>query len=278
MIYSKQKKYTKSFFINLSLIIISLFFLVPFIWMILSSFKSGTEIIKIPPSFFPENFTLKNYSNIFEKLNFGKYLFNSFFVSTSITIIAAFSSSILGYVFAKFKFKGKEILFFICISGLMIPLSSIILPMYLFISKIGLTNSYIGLILPFIISPLGIFLMRQFSEAIPKELIEAARIDGASELRIFFKIIIPNVSAAIGAVSVFTFLFSWNQLWWPLMIISKPEMRTLTLAMANLSVQIGKRFDMIVTGAALVVLPVMIVFAIAQKQVVKGVTLTGMKS
>lgn len=278
MIYSKQKKYTKVFFINFSLIVISLFFLVPFIWMILSSFKGGAEIIKIPPTFFPVNFTFGNYSNIFEKLKFGRYLFNSFFVSTSITIVAAFTSAILGYVFAKFKFKGKEFLFFICISGLMVPLSSIILPMYLFMSKMGLTNSYIGLILPFIISPLGIFLMRQFSEAIPKELIEAARMDGASELRIFSKIIIPNVSAAIGAVSVFTFLFSWNQLWWPLMIISRPEMKTLTLAMAGLSVQIGKRFDMIVTGAALVVLPVMIVFAIAQKQIVSGITLTGMKS
>ncbi|MCL4376790.1 MAG: carbohydrate ABC transporter permease [Actinobacteria bacterium] len=277
MIYSKQKKYTKVFFINFSLIVISLFFLIPFIWMILSSFKTGIEIIKIPPTFFPENFTFKNYLNVFEKLNFGRYIFNSFFVSTSITVIASFSSAIIGYVFAKFKFKGRELLFFICIAGLMIPLSSIILPMYLFMSKFKLVNSYIGLILPFAISPLGIFLMRQFSEGIPKELIEAARLDGASELRIFFKIIIPNVSAAIAAVSVFTFLFSWNQLWWPLMIISKPEMRTLTLAMANLSVQIGKRFDMIVTSAALAVLPVMIVFAIAQKQVVKGVTLTGMK-
>lgn len=278
MIYSKQKKYTKGFFVNFSLIVISLFFLVPFIWMILSSFKTGTEIIKIPPTFFPENFTFENYLIIFKKLNFDRFLFNSLFVSTVITIIAAFSSAIVGYVFSKFKFKGKELLFFICISGLMVPLSSIILPMYLFIAKIGLTNSYIGLILPFAISPLGIFLMRQFTEAIPKELMEAARLDGASELRIFLKIIIPNVKSAIAAVSVFTFLFSWGQLWWPLMIISKPEMRTLPLAMASLTVQIGKRFDMIVTGAALAILPIIIVFAFAQKQVIKGVTLTGIKT
>lgn len=262
---------------NLVLIIICLVFSIPFLWMIMSSFKPGIEIVQIPPTFFPKDFTFNNYLTIFKQLNFGRLFLNSLIVSAAISILAVFTSSLAGYVFAKYNFKGKNIIFILCISGMMIPLASIILPLYLFISKIGLSNSYIGLILPFMISPFGIFLMRQFTEEIPIELIEAARIDGASEIKIYYKIIAPLTSAAMGAVGIFNFLFSWNQLWWPMMIISNENMRTLPLGIVALASQFGKRFDMVVTGATLSVLPVMIVFALAQKQMIKGVTLTGMK-
>jgi len=262
---------------HLILVILSLVFVVPFIWMFLSSFKPALEIIRIPPTFFPEKFTFMNYKTIFERLHFWRYFLNSIIVSMSITIIAMFTSSLAGFVFTKFDFPGRELIFIIFLTGLMIPFAVLVLPMYLFVSKIGLQDSYLGLILPLCISPFGIFLVRQFMEGIPMEMVEAARIDGASNMWIYFRIMVPLSSAGIGGVGVFTFLWTWNQLWWPLMIISKSDMRTLPLAIAALTFQHAKRYDMIVTGASIAVIPVMIVFAFAQRRLIRGVTLTGMK-
>ena len=259
------------------LILISLIFITPFLWMFLASFKPALEIIKIPPTFIPEKFTLNNYKTIFERLHFWRFFLNSSVVSLAITIVAMFTSSLAGFVFTKFDFPGRELIFIIFLAGLMIPFAVIVLPMYLFVSKIGLQNSYLGLILPLCVSPFGIFLVRQFMEGIPMEMIEAARIDGASNMWIYFRIMVPLSSAGIGGVGVFTFLWTWNQLWWPLMIISKQDMQTLPLAIAALTFQHAKRYDMIVTGAAIAIVPVMLVFAFAQKRLIKGVTLTGMK-
>ena len=259
------------------LIIVSLVFIMPFLWMFLSSFKPALEIIRIPPTFVPEKFTLNNYKTIFERLHFWRYFLNSVVVSVAITIVAMFTSSLAGFVFTKFDFPGRELIFVIFLAGLMIPFAVIVLPMYLFVSKIGLQNSYLGLILPLAVSPFGIFLVRQFMEGIPMEMVEAARIDGASNMWIYFRIMVPLSSAGIGGVGVFTFLWTWNQLWWPLMIISKQDMQTLPLAIAALTFQHAKRYDMIVTGASIAIVPVMLVFAFAQRRLIKGVTLTGMK-
>jgi ABC-type glycerol-3-phosphate transport system permease component len=259
------------------LILVSLVFVTPFLWMFLSSFKPALEIIKIPPTFIPEKFTLNNYKTIFERLHFWRFFLNSVVVSVAITIVAMFTSSLAGFVFTKFDFPGRELIFIIFLAGLMIPFAVIVLPMYLFVSKIGLQNNYLGLILPLAVSPFGIFLVRQFMEGIPMEMVEAARIDGASNMWIYFRIMVPLSSAGIGGVGVFTFLWTWNQLWWPLMIISKQDMQTLPLAIAALTFQHAKRYDMIVTGAAIAIVPVMLVFAFAQRRLIKGVTLTGMK-
>ena len=259
------------------LILVSIVFITPFLWMFLSSFKPALEIINIPPTFIPEKFTFNNYKTIFERLHFWRYFINSIVVSVAITIVAMFTSSLAGFVFTKFDFPGRELIFIVFLAGLMIPFAVIVLPMYLFVSKIGLQNSYLGLILPLCVSPFGIFLVRQFMEGIPMEMIEAARIDGASNMWIYFRIMVPLSSAGIGGVGVFTFLWTWNQLWWPLMIISKRDMQTLPLAIAALTFQHAKRYDMIVTGAAIAIVPVMLVFAFAQRRLIKGVTLTGMK-
>jgi multiple sugar transport system permease protein len=149
--------------------------------------------------------------------------------------------------------------------------------MYLFTSATGMLNTYWGLILPMCVSPFGIFLMRQFMEGIPNDMVEAARMDGASSLWIYYRVIVPLSTAGIGAVAVFTFLWSWNQLWWPLMVVSKEAMRTLPLGVAVLTFQIAKRYDTIVTGASLAVFPVMVVFIFAQRTLIKGMTLTGLK-
>jgi multiple sugar transport system permease protein len=274
----RKQKVIALFLSNLGMLLICPVFVIPFLWMFLSSFKTGLEIIKIPPTFFPERFTLQNYLTIFKRLDFGRYFLNSILVSSVITIAAVFISSLVGYVFSKYHFKGKEFFFVLSISGLMIPVASTILPLYLLVCRtLGLGDSYVGLVLPFLVNPFGIFLMRQFMETIPRDIIDAARLDGASDFQIYYRIVIPLTLAAMGAVAVFSFLNSWNQLWWPLMIISTQRMRTLPLGVAALAFQHAKRFDMVVTGASLSVIPVMVVFALAQRQMVKGITLTGMK-
>lgn len=273
----KKRNRRMQVLIHFVLGIISLLFILPFLWMVLSSFKPALEIIRIPPSFFPDSPTIQNYKTIFDRLNFFRFFLNSLIVSVSITITAIFSSSLAGFVFTKFNFRGRELIFMLFLAGLMIPFAILVLPMYLFISKLGLQNTYLGLILPLCINPFGIFLMRQFMEGIPFELIEAARIDGASNMWIYSRIMVPLSAAGIGGVGVFTFLWTWNQLWWPLMVVSKAEMQTLPLAIASLTFQHAKRYDMIVTGAALAVIPVMIVFGFAQRRLVKGMTLTGLK-
>ena len=151
------------------------------------------------------------------------------------------------------------------------------MPMYLFVSATHMQNTYLGLILPLCVSPFGIFLMRQFMEGIPTDMVEAAKIDGANNMWIYSRVIVPLAMAGMGAVAVFTFLWSWNQLWWPLMVISKEAMRTLPLGVAALTFQIAKRYDMIVTGASLAVAPVMVVFVFAQRTLIKGMMLTGLK-
>jgi multiple sugar transport system permease protein len=263
--------------VHVILILICVLFVLPFLYMFLSSFKPALEIIKMPPSFFPKKFTLVNYQTIFERLKFWRYFMNSVITSGSITVIAVFTSSLAGFVFTKFKFPGKEVVFVLFLAGLMIPFAIIVMPMYLFISAAGMQNSYLGLILPLCVSPFGIFLMRQFMEGIPGELVEAARIDGASNMWIYGRVIVPLAAAGMGAVAVFTFLWSWNQLWWPLMVVSKEAMRTLPLGVAALTFQIAKRYDMIVTGASLAVAPVMVVFIFAQRTLIKGMMLTGLK-
>jgi len=262
---------------HLVLVAICLAFVMPFVWMLLSSFKPALEIIKIPQTLLPRKWTLLNFKTIFERLQFWRFFLNSLIVCVSITLIAIFSSSLAGFVFTKFKFAGKEVIFIVFLAGLMIPFSIIVLPLYLFISKVGLENTYLGLILPVCVSPFGIFLMRQFMEGIPMDMIEAARMDGASNLWIFARVMVPLSTAGMGGVGVFTFLWTWNQLWWPLMIISKAKMRPLALAVAALTFQHAKRYDMIVTGATLAVIPVMLVFIFSQRSLIKGMTLTGMK-
>jgi multiple sugar transport system permease protein len=263
--------------IHALLTVIAVLFVLPFLYMFLASFKPGLEIIKMPPTFFPRKFTLNNYIMIFQKLKFWRYFLNSVIVSGSITFIAIVTSSLAGFVFTKFKFPGKEVMFVLFLAGLMIPFSIIVVPMYLFTSSVGMLNTYWGLILPMCVSPFGIFLMRQFMEGIPNDMVEAARIDGASNLWIYYRVIVPLSTAGIGAVAVFTFLWSWNQLWWPLMVVSKEAMRTLPLGVAALTFQIAKRYDTIVTGASLAVFPVMLVFIFAQRTLIKGMTLTGLK-
>lgn len=258
--------------------IISVVMIVPFLWLMSSSFKSATEIIRIPPTIFPQKPILTTYRLIFEKMNFGRYFFNSGVISTCITFITLFAGSLAGYVFAKFDFYGKEILFMLILSSMMIPFVVIVLPLFLMMSSLGWHNTYMGLIVPVCISTFGIFLMRNFIHEIPDDLIDAAKIDGGSNWWVYVQIILPLSKAALGALAVFQFMWAWNGLLWPLLVAATPDMRTLPLALTILQWEHqGIRYDVVVTGAAISVLPVMVIFGFFQRYLIKGVAMTGIK-
>lgn len=249
----------------------------PFLWMLLSSFKTYREIISIAPSLWPREFTLVNYERLLNELPFARYFLNSLVTSTSVMLVVLFTSSLCGYVFAKFDFAFKEAIFTVIVSSMMVPFAVVVLPLYLLIAGAGLVNSYLGLLLPYMLSAFGIFLLRQFMEGIPTELVDAARIDGANELWIYWRVMLPLSLNALSALGVFVFLSSWNSLWWPMMITSRPEMRTLPLGIASLAWEFAAQTDLVIAGAAIAVVPVLILFALMTRTIVRGVALTGMR-
>lgn len=255
----------------------SIVMMTPFVWMILSSFKKLSEIIRIPPTFFPHEFVLTNYPRVMNMIPIWRYFLNSILVAVVVTFIVLLTSSWAGYVFSKLEFKGKEIIFYSILSTMMIPFFVLLLPLYLMMIRLRWLDSYFGLILPQSVSVFGIFLMRQFMHEIPTSLINAAKIDGASEVRIYYSIILPLTKPALSALGIFTFMWNWDSFLWPLVIISKVEMRTLPLGIAQLSFWVGKSYDLVLAASVMAVIPLIIVFLFFQKNFIKGITLSGLK-
>jgi len=256
---------------------VAMVFFLPFVWMIFSSFKTYREILSLYPTLWPRNFTLANYQTLITELPFARYFLNSVGVSTTVTLIILFTSSLCGFVFAKFRFAYREVIFTAIISSMMVPFAVVVLPLYLFVAGLGLMNTYLGLIMPSMMSAFGIFLMRSFMEGIPQELVDAGRMDGASDLWIYWKVMLPLSLNALSALAVFVFMGNWNALWWPLMVTSRPEMRTLPLGIASLAWEYASRNDLVIAGASIAVIPVLIIFALMTRTIVRGVALTGMK-
>ena len=253
---------------------------VPLVWMLLSSFKSQAEILQLNPSFFPQNFTLESYATVLTDPNFPLLtLFrNSIIVSTAVTISVLFTSALAGYVFAKFRFFGKGFLFVLILASLMVPFQVVVIPLYLIIRDLNMFNTLYALVVPNMVSAFGIYLMRQFIEGLPNALIEAGRIDGASEFRIYWRIIVPQVLPALTALGIFTFKWMWNDYLWPLVAINDMAHETLALGMAQFAVgQHGTRFDLTLAVATLSALPIVLLFVIFQRQFVQGIALSGLK-
>ena len=250
---------------------------VPFIWMVLSSFKPYQEILSLKPTLWPKGFTVGNYTTLTGELPFLRYFLNSAGVSSVVTLVILFTSSLCGYVFAKFDFAFKELIFMTIISSMMVPFAVVVLPLYFLIARLGMLDTYLGLVVPFMVNAFGIFLMRQFMESIPRDLVDAGRVDGAGEMWIYWRIMLPLSLNALSALGVFVFLWSWNSLWWPFMIISVSELRTLPLGIATLAWEYATRVDLVITGATIGVVPILILFALMTRTIVRGVALTGMK-
>ena len=250
----------------------------PFLWMLLASFKPEAEIRQVPPTWLPDTWTLDNFRELFTRLDFPLYFFNSALVAVLITAGNLLFCSLLGYALAKLSFPGKRALFLVVLGMLMVPGMVLFVPQFVLVSNLGLANSYAGLVLPLLAGPFGVFLMRQFLTTIPDDLIEAARVDGAGEWRIFFRIVLPLCRPALATLGILTFLASWNNFLWPLVVATTEDKYTLPVALALYSVgQDRTYFGLLLAGAVVVVLPVLIVFLVLQRHFLRGIATTGLK-
>lgn len=253
--------------------------LLPFVWAILSSFKSSAEIIRVPPTFWPETWTLASYVTIFTdpEVPLGRFFLNSLFVAVAHVATTLFTSSLAGYIFAKFRFWGQRTIFGFILAQLMIPFQIVMIPSYLILARMHLVDSLWGLIVPSMVDAFGIFLMRQSIAAIPSELIDAARIDGASEFRIFWNIILPQLGAPLSALGIFNFMASWNDYLWPLIVITTHDRRTLPLLLTWYNTQHTTRHDLTMTASVIVLLPILLVYIVLQRRFVASLAMTGFK-
>jgi multiple sugar transport system permease protein len=254
------------------------FMVAPFLWMLLGSLKPDAEIRRTPPTWLPENPSTDNYSTLFDRLDFPTYFFNSTLVAVVVTLGNLAFASMAGYALAKLEFRGKRLVFALVLATLMIPGMATFIPQFVLVSNLNLTNTYPGLILPFLVAPFGIFLMRQFISGLPNELIHAARVDGAGELRIFFQVILPLCGPALATLAILTFLGSWNNFLWPLVVGQTEDMYTLPVALALYSVgQNRAEYGLLLAGAVVVVLPIILMFLVLQRYFTQGIATTGIK-
>lgn len=250
----------------------------PFIWMILGSFKTQGELLQSPPTWWPQSATLDNYTQLFSRLNFKQYFYNSTVVAVAVTAGNLLFCSMLGYALAMLNFKGKKALFGVVMATLMIPGVVTFVPLFVLVANIGLIDSLPGLILPFLVTPFGVFLMRQFFLGLPRDLLDAGRVDGAGELRIFRQIFLPLAGPALATLGILTFLGSWNNFLWPLVVAQQEQHYTLPVALALYSTgQNSTQYGLLLAGATVVVLPVLIVFLVFQRRFIEGIATTGIK-
>jgi len=261
------------------LLAIGLVFMVaPFVWMLLSSFKTTEELAARPPTWLPSNPTTANYRSLFEQLDFLRYFTNSAVVAGFVTVANLLFCSMLGYALAKLRFPGRQALFGLVMGTLLVPSSVLLVPMFVLISRLNLVNSYPALILPFAAGPFGVFLMRQFMRQIPDELLDAGRVDGASELYLFRRVAMPLCGPALATLGILTFLASWNNFIWPLVVTTDQEMFTLPVALANFATDPNHpEPGVLMAGSAMLVLPVLAVFLVLQRYFTQGIAMTGLK-
>jgi multiple sugar transport system permease protein len=250
----------------------------PFVWMLLSSFKPEGEIRANPPTWFPNDPSFANYGDLFARLDFPAYFTNSAVVAVLTTAGNLLFCSAAGYALAKLPFAGKRVLFGIVLGTLMVPGIVTMVPLFVLSSNLGLVNTLAGLILPYLAQAFGVFLMRQFIQSIPDDLLEAARIDAASELRIFWQVVLPLCRPALATLGILTFLASWNNFLWPLVAATEEETYTLPVALALYAIgQNRTEYDLLLAGSVVVVLPVLVVFVLLQRHFVRGIATTGLK-
>jgi multiple sugar transport system permease protein len=250
----------------------------PFLWMLLGSFRPDRELKQVPPAWLPQDPTLDNYRNLFERLDFPTYFFNSAVVALVITLGNLVFCSMLGYALAKLEFPGKRLIFVLVLATLMVPGVVTFVPLFVLVSNLGMVNTFPGLIFPFLAGPFGVFLMRQFIQSLPDELIQAARVDGAGEFRIFRSIILPLTKPALATLGILTFLTSWNNFLWPLVVAQSEEKYTLPVALAIYAIGENRSdYGLLMAGSVVIIVPVLVVFLALQRHFVRGIAMTGIK-
>ncbi|GKX29283.1 sugar ABC transporter permease [Vallitalea longa] len=264
--------------VHIILIFFAAVMLLPFIFMILSSFKTTAEITKIPPAFFPENWGyLKNFTDVLSKYNFGIFFKNSLYYAVVKTVIVIYVSSIVGYVLAKFKFRGNRVIFTMILATMMIPWPATLIPNYQMMVWFNWLGKDISILYSAFISGFGVFLMHQFALGIPDSFLEAARIDGASEMKIFHKIVMPMMLNAVGALAIFTFLWEWDNYLWPYLMLDEVAKYTIPVGLSMTQGQFVANYGPMFAGITIAVIPVVIVYLIFQKTFIQGIALGGEK-
>jgi multiple sugar transport system permease protein len=271
-------KNTKGVATHLILILASVVMLIPFVWMVSTSFKPPTEVLIWPPQLIPKNPTWMNYFKVFSTSLILRYFFNSLVISVVSTLMVIGTSLVAGYVFAKFRFPGRNLLFLLIVATAIVPFESYMVPFYLQMIDLKWINTYQGIIAPYAIMSFGIFLIRQhISSAIPDEFIDAARIDGASEWNIFRLVIVPMSTSALGALGTFAFIQAWGSFIWPLLIASNEKMFNMELGLAAFQFKFSVDYGPLMAGSVLNIVPVIIAFIFLRRQIIENIALSGLK-
>jgi multiple sugar transport system permease protein len=271
------KKPLATVVVNAALIYGAVLALTPLVWMICASLMQPGEASEFPPPFWPSHPTLANYRDLFTRLSLGRALLSSLIVSGATTLGVLLLNSMAGYAFAKLRFPGRDRLFGWLVAALVIPAQVSMLPLFLMLRSLKLVNTYAGAVLPGLAGIIGIFLIRQFAQSIPEDLIDAARLEGAGEFRIYRTIVLPLLRPVLATLGIVTFLATWNDFVWPLVILTDESRYTLPVALASLVGEHSADIELMMAGAVLTVLPVLLLFFALQKQYIEGITLGGVK-
>lgn len=263
--------------VNAALLLVAVVSLAPLAWMVSVSFMPAGEASGFPPPLLPSAATLENYHELFARTGIGRNFANSLFVSVAITVLSLLVNTMAGYAFAKLRFAGRDRIFQVLLAALVIPAQVAMLPLFLMMKQLGLVNSFGGVIVPALATVFGIFLVRQYARSIPDELLEAARIDGASELRIFFQIVLPMLKPVLVTLAIFTFMAAWNDFMWPLIVLTDQSHYTLPVALASLSREHIMDVEMMMAGAVVTVVPVLLLFLALQRYYIQGLLLGSVK-
>jgi multiple sugar transport system permease protein len=256
---------------------IALVIVFPFIWMLFTSFKPEAQIAQYPPRLFPDTWTLDNYVNVWSRIPFARLFLNSVILAGGVTAISLLLDAMAAYALSRLDFPGRDAIFVIILIALMLPFQVMFIPLFVIVHDLGMLDSYSGLIVPRATNAFGIFMLRQFFMTLPRELDEAARIDGTSEWGIFWKIILPLSGPALATLAIFHFMYNWNDFLWPLLITSSTEMRTLPAGLALFVGQHVVEYGVVMAGAVLTLLPLLIAFLFAQRYFIQGIAMSGIK-
>ncbi|MGC5224568.1 carbohydrate ABC transporter permease [Micromonospora sp. DT81.3] len=253
---------------------VAMFF--PFLWTVITSITPGATLTNAP-ALIPTDPSLGAYERLFEERPFGRVVLNSLALAIITTLVQLFTSSTAAYAFSRLPFRGRGVIFGVYLATMMIPLQVLIVPLFVELKTLGLLNTYLGALLPAFTSAFGIFLLRQAVNQVPKELDEAATLDGAGHFRIFAQVIIPNIRPALATLVVFSFMSSWNSFLWPLVVLRSPELQTLPIALAGLQGQYVSDWDVIMAGSVVSIIPMLALYIFAQKYIIQGVASSGIK-
>jgi multiple sugar transport system permease protein len=249
----------------------------PGVWMVMASFKTRAEIQAVPMRLLPEVFQFENYTKALEYTNFFRVFANSLIITVCITVANVFTCTWGGYTFSKLRWPGRDFVFLLILSTMMIPGFLTLIPRYVLVAKMGMLNSYAGMIIPFLTGAFGIFLTKQFMIGIPDELCDAATVDGCSALGVYWRIILPLSKPIIAVLAIFVFDWAWDDLLWGIMILTDQTMWTVPISIANLRAEVGNFYELQMAGSTLAVIPVILIFVFLQKHIIRGVALSGLK-